>query len=872
MKQRILIFFILGFLPSSHGMAQIELEGSTNFIISGRVIDNNQEPVEGCILSLLQVEDSTFVEHGLTGEDGNYSISFRSNKPNLLLRLSGFNIKQQIKKISVQNQCINFKADYESITLKEVVVKAQKMWGSRDTLNYLVSSYMKEHDRTIGDILKQLPGITINDGIIKYQGVPINHFYIENMDVLQGRYNIAMNGIRAEDVSTVQVLENHESTKAMQDQLSPEAAAVNLKLKKKAKSTWNKSLNLGIGYDADGMKWSADAGLMYFGLKRQHVIYYETDNVGASVNWLTKYYGGNYLGASNMTSIIFPGLSPLGKSLRNNQHNLSLSNLHKLGKTAQLHYNLTYGHDIQRQNSFSQTTYLLPEANFRTITEDISSHHTTNSATLQLDFENNADRTYLRNTLDLSGQWSKDNGMVLSNSSHIQQHAFSRNLGVSNKTQWIHRTTNGGGFEISSTNFAQTNPQALTITDDMQARQEAKVTNIASYNEFSLVRNVRRHHWAMTPIASLNVEYVGLTSLLTHVDVPSSNKGDMEYFTLKNNVGASLQYVKNNFRTVFKLPLSLIYTKVDNEPIADEFTSSHRTKLLFSPSFALLWKASDHWTLSANGRYGMYPTGWSNLLTAYLMKNYRTLNRYRVNLAESRSASIDAKLQYKNILNEFFAYLSGSVGRQWSDIVYGTTINENVRTVMQAEYLPHHTNNYALTANVRKEFGWHNASVELTGTYAINQSKMLRQSVVSDYRFDSYSILSRFAIDIIKGIRLTENFRWSVFRSKSENYKNKTHSFNNDATLNISIIPNRLMFKADMQYTRNSRFTNKRNYTFFNAGMNYKATQKLELRLNFDNISNTRTFVSYANNDFTENYTSYQLRPRSIMFDIRFIL
>ena len=270
MKQRILIFFILGFLPSSHGMAQIELEGSTNFIISGRVIDNNQEPVEGCILSLLQVEDSTFVEHGLTGEDGNYSISFRSNKPNLLLRLSGFNIKQQIKKISVQNQCINFKADYESITLKEVVVKAQKMWGSRDTLNYLVSSYMKEHDRTIGDILKQLPGITINDGIIKYQGVPINHFYIENMDVLQGRYNIAMNGIRAEDVSTVQVLENHESTKAMQDQLSPEAAAVNLKLKKKAKSTWNKSLNLGIGYDADGMKWSADASLMYFGLKRQH--------------------------------------------------------------------------------------------------------------------------------------------------------------------------------------------------------------------------------------------------------------------------------------------------------------------------------------------------------------------------------------------------------------------------------------------------------------------------------------------------------------------------------------------------------------------------------------------------------------------------
>ena len=111
-------------------MAQIESGDSTLFIISGCVIDNNQEPVEGCILSLLQVEDSTFVKHGLTGEDGKYSISFCSNKPNLLLRLSGFNIKQQIRKINVQNQCINFKVDYESITLKEVVVKAQKIQGS----------------------------------------------------------------------------------------------------------------------------------------------------------------------------------------------------------------------------------------------------------------------------------------------------------------------------------------------------------------------------------------------------------------------------------------------------------------------------------------------------------------------------------------------------------------------------------------------------------------------------------------------------------------------------------------------------------------------------------------------------------------------
>ena len=93
---------------------------------------------------------------------------------NLLLSLTGFNIKRQVKRITPTSQTVNFTTTYESITLKEVEIKARKLWGSRDTLNYLVSAYMKGQDRTIGDILKQLPGITLEGGMVKYQGVPIN--------------------------------------------------------------------------------------------------------------------------------------------------------------------------------------------------------------------------------------------------------------------------------------------------------------------------------------------------------------------------------------------------------------------------------------------------------------------------------------------------------------------------------------------------------------------------------------------------------------------------------------------------------------------------------------------------------------------------
>ena len=210
--------------------------------IAGRVLCASGLPMEACFISVLHQDDSTMVTYGMTDQDGHYSLKFMTDDDEILVRLTGFNVKREIRRVKSVSQILNYCAEEESITLREVQIKAKKLWGSSDTLNYLVSAYMTEYDRTIGDVLKQLPGITIDGKTIKYQGTTINHFYIENMDVLQGRYNIATDGLKAEDVATVQVLENHEHMKVLQDQVPPESAAINLKLKEKAKGVWTKSV------------------------------------------------------------------------------------------------------------------------------------------------------------------------------------------------------------------------------------------------------------------------------------------------------------------------------------------------------------------------------------------------------------------------------------------------------------------------------------------------------------------------------------------------------------------------------------------------------------------------------------------------------
>lgn len=831
--------------------------------VFGRVLDRERQPMEGCIL-MIQKSDSTILSSAVTNEKGNYHISFPRTTGNLVLKLKGFNVKQQSIPIEPKSQMVNFTAIYESIVIKEVEVKARKLWGSRDTLNYLVSAYIKGQDRSIGDILRRLPGITIDGGTVKYQGVPINRFYIENMDVLEGKYAIATNGIRAEDVGSVQVMENHEHIKALQDQLPPGSAAINLKLKNKAKGRWMKSLDVGGGYD-EGMLWNVNASFMYFDSRKQHVFYYESDNIGSSVNWLKSYYGGNNLEANHLTSILLPGVSPIGQSLRNNQNNLCLSNLNKLSETTQLHYNITYSHDIQRQNSYSQTVYLLPDATTRMISEDITSRVTTNATSLQLGFEDNTDKKYLRNKLVFAGRWSDGHGLVLSNGNPIQQYAFNRNLGLNNTTEWIRRTSNGGGFNLTSSNFVQTNPQRLSIEQAMQAKQDIEICNIGSHNNFKLLRNLSLHRCVIAPTTSLNIDYVSLKSMLDNDQAPDAFHGDMGYLFLKGNIGANMQYIHNNFRLSFDLPLSLTYTDVTNEPIPEEQTKANRARVLFTPSFSMLWKGNDYWTFSTNGSYGLQPTNWRNLLTAYLMSNYKTLNRYRVSLTETKSASVSGKIQYKDILNEFFAYLSSSVSRRWSDVIYGTTIDSNAHTILQTEYAPNHNTSYTVTANVRKEIDWHDISIETTAGYNNRLSKLMRQSVMTDYHYMSFYLTGSLGIDITKYIRFTESCRWTNSKSKSGDYKSIIYDFSNDASLLIKIISNKLMLNTGVQYTHNSGFMDKKEYVFMNATLTYKPQKKFYIDINLDNLLNTKTFIRRSNGDLMENYTIYQIRPRSVM-------
>ena len=106
-----------------------------------------------------------------------------------------------------------------------------------------------------------MPGIDVaQNGKIQYQGEDINKFYIEGSDLLGGKYGIATNGINHEDVGAIEVMENHQPMQVLSGISFSDKAAINLKLKNKAKATWTFHGDAGGGWSwqPDGAIWDGE--------------------------------------------------------------------------------------------------------------------------------------------------------------------------------------------------------------------------------------------------------------------------------------------------------------------------------------------------------------------------------------------------------------------------------------------------------------------------------------------------------------------------------------------------------------------------------------------------------------------------------------
>ena len=186
--------------------------------ISGAISERNGEVVAGANVLVQSTDGKRLYSYGNSDGEGRYEVKFRSDADSVRVAVTGFNLGKVSKVVPAGIGRLDFVVEYSALKIKEVKVKASAIERKKDTVSYYVANFKDSTDRSIGDVLQKLPGIEVApSGQIKYQGKSINKFYVEGLDMLGGQYGIATNNIQASEIAKVEVYEDHQPIKVLQD-------------------------------------------------------------------------------------------------------------------------------------------------------------------------------------------------------------------------------------------------------------------------------------------------------------------------------------------------------------------------------------------------------------------------------------------------------------------------------------------------------------------------------------------------------------------------------------------------------------------------------------------------------------------------------
>ena len=343
----------------------LSVKGKAQILITGIVKDSLGKLLSNVTVSVIDVTTKAIAGYYITDANGRFEIKL-PHLDSSILRVSSIGFKTFEK-------AINEKELYHSITLRqgiyvlpEVVVKAQTLVTNKgDTLNYNVQQFIKPQDRTIGDVIKNLPGITVSaTGNISYNGQPINKFYIDGDDLLGDKYVLGSTTLPADVVTTVQVLEHHQPIKMLENRVFSESPALNIKLKNSAKLRVFGSGNIAVGIPA----LSVDGRLntLSFKKKIKFINTYAYNNTGGNLS--SEVSTQNTIGtAQQFNSNTFPPLVsftrlpdpilPYRYYTNNSTHLASLNGLIPLSKESSLRFNVSLlpkvnNYDTRNSNVF----------------------------------------------------------------------------------------------------------------------------------------------------------------------------------------------------------------------------------------------------------------------------------------------------------------------------------------------------------------------------------------------------------------------------------------------------------------------------------------------------------------------------------------
>ena len=888
-------------------------------VIEG-VVSDRQGLAVNAYITVCPKGNSSIIGFADTDSKGYYQIKYHTDADSVVVVASGLNIGRHVRIVPNRSQTLDFRVNSKTFQIKEVSVRAKKIEQRGDTIKYNVAAYRQQGDRVIKDVLEKMPGLEITQsGGIKFNGIEIKKFYIEDMDLLQGRYGIATNNINTADVVSVEVLQNHQPIKMLQNKVFSSDVAINLKLKDAAKGTFAINTTLGGGVQADnhwnirkrplvvGEKqigsnplWNAQAVGMYFSKKRQNIVLYKGNNMGDNVSAeLTSHYsdenGINLYAFSPINAIMPSGAGlPQKRTFDNHSHLISVNHLEKLKNDAEMNINVHWYNDRIRREGLSEQNLFLSDNQRLNTSETLVSETKMNNLNALFRYINNNDNGFWSNVLTFDGNWNKDEVLSLlsttyrpqlpSQTQHNEQvgQSFRRPLFSIKNTFNVIRRMGKNIFNLHFSAGYEQKPNILEVQVDsieqhslQHYEQDLDSRHMAAkfYTDYAIQLGYFKLAYgviAQTDWRKIKTELDGFDVPLDGSESEKKDwlRNDLWYKTTELTFGQEYKFERAGWRISLGCPLHLYMQSLEDKV---RKSYDNYTHLLITPRFTTLyeWK---NWTVNTQLSYSRTIGTPEGIYDGYLMNNYRSFQRtYLDRLSETNRMGGNVGLSYRHVLSALFLRMNAGYNLTSDNQIYGYNY-QGATSVVEAVDRHTKTTNYNVGIDLSKGFNVMQATLRLFGGYMGSRSERLINQQVYPYRTATIRFGVGGTITPLPWLNmvLSSGYNWGRTYTDGTNKGRLLRSATQRLKTNV-FVTKKLTFSAVVEDNYNNLTVVNRHAWFGDLQAKYKL-KHVDFDIELNNLFNQRSYthVTYNGPDIFMNTT--QLRPLHVSFKVTFKL
>lgn len=824
--------------------------------VSGTIVDGeNNQPVTGAVVQALNKQGKA-IAFASSNVDGAFKIKISEATDSISFRCMGYGSLKLHKDYDFAKGVEMWP---KSTQLKDVIVQAPDIYAKGDTLVFNVSRYANASDNAIIDVIKRLPGIKVEeDGTIKYQGKPINKFYIDGDDFLGGQYGLATNNISHKNVKSVEVMENHQPVKALEGIEFPEEAGINIKLNEGAKGKWVGVAKAGTG----AQPWRYDGSLyaMRIAPKVQNILTLRGGNTGWNPAGQITEHDFSDMSFTGYSESLWPEFiaadianAPLNeKRTRDNLSWLANSITAWKHNDTSMRFKLNYVGDRLFYNSGLRTDYFsqsIPE-----FIQNNSLRTQSHNVSAQFNMQVNKRGYFLRDKFIVEGDWENSHSAI-TGSFELDQRIRRRNLSANNDLKLVKRNDKNL-FELTSRNSFSHRPDRLFISGEEDATQSIGTTDFRSTTETRWGKLGR--FWKFYVNGGIDLNYHRLDLYL----IGMGNLDNSQYFNIfLSNLYAApqLDYERNGWLLSVKIPVKWLHHSVSNQ---------HDYINLF-PRFYVRKKTSAKSEVSASLSYQLGSPQAYMKIDVPVMSDYRNL--FIANDIDKYSQNIvaTASYKYRNPLTSFFANASLTYNYSRSSFMSNQLFIDDFIISTYADRLSGN-HFWSINGGVSKGLGHSRMVVGLDVSASTGSASSMRDNILEDYSQQTLSLKPYFKGSLCKWLSVNYDANYGFSQLKIGSTGNSTHSFNQKSY--ATVMPHdRWQFTLGAEHFL-TKFPegNVENLVLLDASAVWYVSSTVRLSLTANNLLNKRHYQYVTYGTLLRSEHSFQIRPRNILASIQY--